>query len=480
MKNISGFIRIESLEDRSNDKVAILGELSTYGLSSSIDKAAYSQADRFPGIELVSFRNRGRSTNPVPDAPLWSEAEPVLVVAYWAWQEAFNGFTNNNGALFLQALTAAHGDKVYNPKIGTMLTNGSVWLPEWLSWQVPVKEGETVTGGARIKIWFSNDSFRRQYSQYDIAIVGPVKDLDTLHGNKAEVKALIESRDAVELADEIRKAGLGVPYTIIQAQVYDWIDKVDRDFKVPTSWHVLIWGPAGNNPDVIRDELVDYILDNSKYPRSEWEKILPDLFISTEFIFVPNWDAYALPNQTLQEGIYSPIIKPDFALKLAKRGMPTFSDAHIRDYAETSSNPFKSLGFVACGGMRNRDGVFDFSGKFPQYVAFATTHLDFNRIEPRTQEWILNFNACLKHAEAMTESSEIPEGFARIVRNNIIYCSFSFEKIQYLVVTKEGLNDPSSPSITDPQKPGTYLRIRGGWVLTYSAAEFDAKLEEAE
>lgn len=477
MKNISGFIRIESLEDRSNDTVAKLGELSAYDLSSSIDKAAFSQADLYPGIELVAFRNRGRWTNQVPDAPSWAEAEPVLVIAFWAWQEAYKGFTNNNGALFLQSLTTAHGDKIYNPKIGEMVTDGNVWLPEWLSWQIPVKDGENTVGGARMKIWFADDSFRRQYSQWDMAIIPPVEDIDMLHSNKAEVKELVEARDATMLAEQIRKAGMGVPYTIVQAQVYDWIDKVDRDHKISTSWHVLIWGPAGNNPDVIRDELVDWILDNSEFPREEWEKILPDLFISTEFIFVPNWDAYSQPQQTLQEGIYSPIIKPDFSLKLAKRGMPQYTDEHIRTYAETSVNLYKSIGFVACGGPRNRDGVFDFYGKFPQYAVIPSTHLDFNRMDPRTQEWVLLFNAAMKHAERMTESSEIPEGFARITRNNVIYCSFSYEKIQYLVVTKEGLSDPSSPSITDPVNPGTYLRINGGWVQTYSAAEFDAKLE---
>lgn len=477
MKNISGFIRIESLEDRSNDKVAKLGELSTYGLSASFDKSAYSQADRFPGVELVAFRNRGRLTNPVPDAPTWGEAEPVLVIAYWAWQEAFKGFTNNNGALFLQALTAAHGNKVYNPKIGEMVTDGNVWLPEWLSWQIPVTVEGEIVGGARMKIWFADDSFRRQYSQWDMALIGPVDDIDALHGNKAEVKELVAARDATQLADLIKKASRGVPYTIVQAQVYDWIDKTDREFKVPTSWHAVIWGPAGDNPDVIRDELVDWILDNSKFPREEWEKILPDLFISTEFIFVPNWDAYSQPQQTLQEGIYSPIIKPDFSLKLAKRGMPTYTDEHIRLHAETTANTFKSIGFVVCGGPRNRDGVYEFYKKFTQYAVIPTSHLDYNRIDPRTQKWMLAFNGCLKHAEAMTESSEVPEGYARIKRNNVIYCSFSYEKIQYLVVTKEGLSDPSSPSITDPVKPGTYLRINGGWISTYSAAEFDAKLE---
>lgn len=475
--SIYGFIRVDSLKDNENGVVAPLGELSTYALSSSIEKSTFTDILKCPGIELVTFRNRGLSSNPVKPPPSQLEADEVLKIAYWAAQEALNGFNTDSEALFLQNFNQKFGAIAANATVGVMVTNGIHWLPDWLRYQpVTMKDGQKVYGEP-VRIWFADEPFRRQYSSYDFAIVGPVDNLDDLHGNKAAVKELIESRDAVALTEKLAAATGKVPPTIIQAQVYDWIDKTDREFKVPTAWHVVIWGPAGNNPDVIRDELVDWILANSKFPRAEWEKILPDLFISTEYIFVPSWDQYAIPNQTLEAGLYSPLVNPQKGMELMKKGAPTYEGEHITKYARTASNAYRSLGFVVCGGKRNRDGIFDFYEKFKDYIALPTTHVDFNRISPRTQAWMMKFAECIVHAEAMTTESEIPEGFSRLTRNGVVYCAFSYEKIQYLVVTKQGLNPGDVKYVTEAPDLGTWLRVAGGWIETMSAADFLAAIK---
>jgi len=475
--NITGFIRVDSLVSNENAVVAPLGELSTYALSSSIEKSYFTDPTNAQGIELVTFRNRGLVTNTVAAAPTFAQASEVLKVANWIVQESLQGFTTDNGALFLQSLTAQFGSKITGIKIGDLVTDGQYYMPEWVRWQFYTtdSDGKQVIGDT-IRIWFADDSFRRQYSQYDIAIIPPVTTLDDLHGGKAAVKALIESRDAAQLATQIAAITGKEPYTVMQAQVYDWIDKTDRDFKVSTAWYVVLWGPAGNNPDVIRDELVDYILANSSNTRAEWEKILPDLFISTEYIITPAWDQYSIPNQTLQAGLYSPLIKPKDALVLAKRGAPTYDGTHIETYARAASNAYRSLAFVAIGGIRNRDGIYDLAEKFSDYVALPTTHVDFNRVSPRTREWMLLFAAALKHAEEMTSDSEIPDGFARLTRNGIVYCAFSYEKIQYLVVTKQGLTLDNVELITEAPDTGAWLRVFGGWVETITADEFVAQL----
>lgn len=477
--SINGFIRIESLQNNSNGVVAPLGELSTYALSSSIEKSAFTDPINSQGVELVTFRNRGRHTNPVAPPPSFVEAAEVLKIGHWCAQEALRGFTSDNEALFIQALLQQFGSKIANVKIGTMLTDGDIWLPDWLRWQPYTSDAKgTKTYGEPIRIWFSDDAFRRQYATFDMAVLTPCPNLDDLHGNKAAVKALLESRTATETTELLAALTAKVPCTIVRAPVYDWIDKTDREFKVPSDWYVVIWGPAGDNPDVIRDELVDYILDNSKFPREEWEKILPDLFISTEYTIVPNWDQYAIPNQTMRAGLYSPQMNPTKSLELMKRGAPTYEGEHIAKYSRTMSNAYKSLGFVVTGGKRNRDGIYDFYEKFADYIALPTTHVDFNRISTRTQKWMLLFADCLLIAESMTSDSEVPEGFARLTRNGIVYCAFSYEKIQYLVVTKEGLSTENIKHITDAPDTGVWLRVAGGWIETMSADQFLAEINK--
>lgn len=476
--SIYGFICIDQLIDNTNSVVHPLGELSAYMASASIEKSKFADAGSFPGIELTTFRNRGQVNNPVAPPPSFAEARKVIEIAYWAWQETFTGYTTDNKVEFLQALNTRFGETITNAVVGAMVTDDQYWLPDYLSYQPVTKDKDNADLiGEPVKIWFSDSAFRKQYSQYDMAFILPVPNIDDLHTNKANVKDLVESRTSEELSDLIAAACGKVPYTASSAPTYDWIDKTDLAFKVPTSWWVLIWGPAGNNPDVIREELVSWILANSAYPRSEWEKVLPDLFIGTEYIFVPQWDQYAIPNQTLAAGIYSPLMNPQASMTLMKQGAPTYLDDHIKQYSRVAASAYKSLSFVVCGGPRNRDGVHDFYEKWSQYVAFATTHQDFNRLDPKTRAWMIKFFAGLYHAESMTESSEIPDGFARIKRNGIVYCEFTHEKVQYLIVTKKGLNPENVVYVSEAPETGTWLRVVGGWIPTLSAKDFIAKLE---
>lgn len=476
--DIKGFIRVDALGDNQNGVVAPLGEISAYALSAAIEKSYFSQVEDYPGVELVSFRNRGLRSNPVAPPPTHPEALAVLEVGYWCARQAQQGFVTDDPVLFLQNLNAALGTKIMYARVGDMKTNGDIWLPEYLRYQVAVKQPDnSYLPGDLVQIWFADDSFRRQYSTYDIAIVPPVKNLDDLHNNKADVTELVNSRTSIEQLNLVKAAAGKEPYTVLQCQTYDWIDKTDREYKLPTDWTVVIWGPAGDNPDIIREELVDYILDNSQYPRSEWEKILPDLFISTEFTFIPNWDQYAIENKTLQQGLYSPMLGVKYAAELAARGMPTYPVEHTDLYLRASTHPYKSLSFVVCGGPRNRDGIFDFYQKFKDYVSISTTHLDFDRISPRTTEWMLLFAGAIIAAEEMTETTEIPEGYARIKRNNLVYCSFSFEKVQYLIATKAGMANLPSYNVEEAPPVGTWLRIAGGWVQTLSAQEFMEQVE---
>lgn len=478
--SINGFIKIDGLVDNTNDVIHPIGELSNYSLSASIEKSNFSDQIKYPGIELITFRNRGEISNPVLPPPTFADASPILELAAWVWLQANTGYATDNEVLFLQTVTQQYGTKLANITIGNMVTDGAYWIPEWIRYQPKTTNADsTVSYGEPVRIWFADSSFRRQYSQYDIAIISPIDNLDDLHGNKNTIKNLIEARTAEELSAKIREKAGNVPYTLTNAQSYDWIDKTDTTFKVPTAWWVVIWGPAGNNPDLIRDEIVAYILANSKYSRAEWEKVLPDLFISTEYIFVPNWDQYSIENQTLQAGLYSPLFNPAEALTLMKRGAPTYDDDHIRAHARTASLAYRSLGFVVTGGIRNRDGIYDFYTKWKDYIAFATTHVDFNRLQPKTQEWVLKFYDCVLLAESMTTDSEVPEGFARIKRNGIIYAEFTFEKIQYLVVTKIGLSKENVELVTEAPETGTWIRVVGGWIETLSAEEFINALDSA-
>ena len=80
---------------------------------------------------------------------------------------------------------------------------------------------------------------------------------------------------------------------------------------------------------------------------------------------------------------------------------------------------------------------------------------------------MLLFAAAIRHAETITEYSDVPQDFSRLKRNGLIYLAFSYDKVQYLVLTKFGRD--AGTGVTDVDAAGTWLREAGRWVETYSA-----------
>lgn len=459
---ITGFIQYTSLHDHVSGNVAVLGELSEYSATYAIENTVHDIPATYPGIQFVSFRNRGRITNPVPAAPTYDQVNRILQIAHWIYEEASGGFFTDDRTTALQAFMAEFDAVGTGFSIGQMVTNGSIYMPEWVSWKNVVDDGSgNMIPSTPFKVWLCDQSFRNQYSQYDIAFVPPVANLDVLHGSRTQVQTALGAKTMAQLMRDITTIKNKNPDTEVRTLEYEWVDKLDPTFKIMTNWSVIIWGAAAFNEDIIRDEMMEYILDNSTFPRSEWETALPDMFVSTEFLFVPNWDQYAIPNQTLQAGIYSPLAKPGDLELLGVKGMPALSEAHRSAYMRAGVHPYRSISFVVCGGERNLNAVYDFSAKFPDYFTVqSTTHVDFNRMSPSTQQWYMKFSQALNEAEKMDESSEVPQGFSRLTRNNLYYISFNFERVQYLVLLKKG----QSADTPIPSDFAGWLRVNGAWV----------------
>ena len=459
--DIQGFIRIPSFEDNSTATVAPLGELSIYSRSSSIEVNSHTN-EAFSGVELVSFRNRGLITNTPPAAATKEQTDHILLVAHWAYLEALSGYTTNDSALFLHNLGNELGDKVTKYSAGEMVTNGTQWLPEWLSWSRIETDGDgNPVVGLEVKIWFCDESFRSQYYLYDIAFVLSVDNPDDFFKPTSQVVTQLNNTSIVTLLQAAKDKANKNPYTVIDGLEYDFYNSSTDAIATKAYWAVIVWGEQGYNTDVIRNELIEYLLANSTHERSDWEKVLPDLFISTEFLIAPNWDKYAVPNQTTTAGLYSPLFNHTSARELATKAFPTLTPAHLDSYQIETAHTYKSIGFVVCGGLSNRDKVFSFEEKFSDYLAISSTHVDFNRISTRTQAWIRTFTDALKLAEAMTEDSVVPSGYARLRRNGLWYLAFTYEKVQYLVLGKQGWN---ADTVIPTTGKAFWTRKGGAWV----------------
>jgi hypothetical protein len=228
---------------------------------------------------------------------------------------------------------------------------------------------------------------------------------------------------------------------VIRTSTFNYIDPNNSTHTVSTDWTVLIYGVAGDNIDSIKDAIMTYILANSVHLREDWVGIFPDIFKRTEFILLPLWEQYAIPNKLLSTGIYSPQVKiADVVTKMGQYAKQ-YATSHIDSHVTAMGHPYRSLALLSIGSPDNRNAQYELTDVFPDWLAVASTSIDFNRMSQDTQNWASMLEDMLIAAEAAGNFTVIPQGMMKVHRDGILYLAKSFKNINYLVVAKSNLTE---------------------------------------
>lgn len=439
MYSLRAFIQIPALVSNQPGIVSPIGELSAKSKTFSREVGIY-RVDDYPNTMLHSFSSV-QDDQLVPVDYMVSSA--ILQVADFLYLRSIDGTLSDDRSHCQQLLLTTFGTTIQFGLVGRMVTNGNYWIPETLTITL-IGQGEN-----EIRLWFSDAAFRGQYDRYEIVVVPPVPNLNDLHGQRAVVLAMLSALTIPDHVAKVQELTTQFAQTHLVSTNYDWTDKNDSAIKQPTPWTVIVYGAAGNNDDLIREALVEYILANSTWPRSEWEKIYPDLFLPLEFYITPLWDRYSLTNMLTIAGVHSPTVPWREGMRYALGTFYNESFQHCSEWTAISQSTYKSLSFVSIGNSKNRNGVFGFEVLWPKYAALSSMHGDFGRMPTETQQFSLLLTELLIIAETMTATSEIPQGYSRVKRGGYSYLAKSFEKVQYLVWLK--FND--FPEVEVPELP---------------------------
>ena len=408
----------------------VIGSISTQSLTYSQNKGYYvSNVDT--DIELITFTS---AMNNLPYQLVQDLVDQIISIISFIYKASISAGSQLYSDVLLNNLISTFATTANNFASGAIITNGVYSIPEWISFNS--LNSEVSATGNLIKIWLSDFSFQVEYDDFEVVIIPPLTSLDIFLTTTANVTTLLRNITVPDIINSIQTAKNNNPETIITALNYNFVDPTNTNNLIPTTWNVLIYGAAGNNPDVIQNALIQYILSNSTHAQTDWIKIFPNIFEVTEFILVPNWNKYSIPNRTLQAGIYSPSISIAAALSLVTNTVSGYPAAHISANADIMSQPYKSLTLTSIGSPTNTNNLFNASNMFPDYIDVPSTSIDFSRMSQITQNWVTMLAQMLVTAETMTLYSAVPLGMTRVTRGNILYLVSKYQNIDYLVAAK--------------------------------------------
>lgn len=424
MYQLHGFMVINGLIDNELNHVSPLGELSPKSRSFSREIGIYSHPD-YDTVRLFTFYSAS------DDKPLPLEtdlANTILAFGEWFARQSLTNQLDNNRRNVVQLLSAEYAGRMTFLQVGKMVQSGDYWMPEYVTFTLAQD-----TRKNRYKIWFADSAFRAQYDKYEIEVIPPIVNVDDFHKSVDVVKQTLTDHTLEELHTRVNRKANEKPYTYIITNQYNWINPNDSREKIPTHWTVIIYGEAGKNADVIREKIAEYVLANSDYTQQDWERIMPDLFIPTEFYLCPVWTKFATPNLQAKGGIYSPVLPYREILPFAKNTMFGYKEEKLIENMVTFGTIYKSVAMVACGHERNNLVSSKFEEVWPEYCNIYTTTRDFNRISPETQEFILFMNTLMVEAETLTPDGETLQEFTRVTRGQLYYVTGRHKGVTYLM-----------------------------------------------
>ncbi len=413
------------------------GEITPYIQTFSRDTGKYSDA-LYPEITLYALYNKINSGSSAVSQAIDSEstAKCLAMCNYVA-----DYVSSSTGEIFqdilLQQLSAfAQTIGVTGVIVGDINQHGSKWGPDFIKFNY---NNTQTLNQEEHQIWFSSTAIQSQYTEYEIVVIPPFQPIDNFFTPPNNVATLLSSITQQQNFDKINTATNGKPYTLAVSRNFDYYSPLNTSQTLDTNWMYLIYGPAGDNLDSIKDATVNYILSNSQHIRDDWMAILPDIFRRTEFVIVPFWHKYAVEPMTLYpQAVRSPIVTSDEIIAHALLGTAgEYLEPHVRTNATSTVFNYTSIAVAIIGNVENRDNKYKVTDFYPDYFVTPTSSIDFNRMQQSTQDWVSSINSMLAHAETMTANSSIPVGYNRLKRGNMIYISKTMGDVAYLVAVKD-------------------------------------------
>lgn len=426
----SGFCQFDSLV--VNGSTSPIGELTVLGKTYSKEPYMYYNGKGISELYIMRGVVGTSQTEKVPT----THSPTVLEVCDWLYTQANAGKFNNNAQTTLQALITQFTDGFIFTDIGAMVTNGRVWLPSSINFELT--KNNVVH---EFKIWFALENYLTEFPYRDIYVFGPVP--------PAEIDLLIDlnyrdlaTRLAQETAARLQKRidtlldNNKYPPSSRQVITYDVYDLINKPQTTSADWTIIIYGNQLNAEDEINEAIKNCILKNSKRKEPDWEDILPDVFNPLEFFIVPHFDDIGLNNETVKASTYSPVFKFLNGDRLALKYADFYDAAFVRSSLEIVPHLYKSIKMSIVGKPKNNQNQTSFTSVFPDYQIVPSEDSQAGMMSDLTLQFVSKVEDILYSAEIADETNIIATGVSKVYRKDRLYVTSKIGKVKFTCATR--------------------------------------------
>lgn len=436
MKSLEGFVKISALLNNVPNNINTIGELSTQALTYSQDVQTYENPS-FPGsYDFNVFSSLDLITNAYT-TPNTTVLHTTIELVSYAMTYSGSHIQPYSSSSWLTYINGILGTRISTLSIGNFIASldGGTALPEWVSF-TSLEDNLT-----NVKIWLADASFKSQYDKYLVVPSLPLTNIDDFFNlSYTDLKNAINTLTPVGLLNKAITLQNNKPATNIAIENFNYIppNVTLTPFSVP--WYASVYSNYGNSIELIKAAICTQVLSQSTHSRPDWVGIFPDLFKQTEFILIPRWELVAVPDLSVQLGLYSPVATASESLSHVISLLPSYGSAHITPYMQVITSIYKYLNICVIGGTDNINNEFSFTNVFPDYMPIPTMSLDFNRMTVNTQNWSILLNEMLIIAEQATGTVSLPSNMRSVIRDGKTYISAVYNNIEYLVFAKSNLS----------------------------------------
>ena len=412
--DIYGFINIKGLTNNNSGQTSLVGELSPLSRTYSKFVEEYTHPS-YPAYTLVVF-NYSRNAL-LSDTQLIKIFSKVELASDWLllhpqpvnMEQLFTYLTDNSG--------------VSSINVGEIQSTG-ILLPASLRW-LEVD---------RYNIWLSDAHFQKEYPNYEIEVIPPITNIDDFFLDTNQVAYLLSQQSLGGVSKKIYQKRNGVPETHLE--LLTTIFKYNTT-DIPCYWTLLMYGDQGNYKDIYLDAIINYIKVNSTRSINEWINLFPSIFKKTEYFVIPNWSEYSIPNKTSNRSLYSSWVDHRKIVSNVFKYLPDLTISFINNHINVLVTNYNGLVAGIVPGFTNDFNKLDIKTLYPDLLNVPSSHYDYGRMSPLTQQWLIKLGNMLMLAEGLHNVTVTDIDYHKTFRYGKEYYHFTYEGISYLVLIRE-------------------------------------------